>query len=311
MFKDDQERDEATLRSTVVRALGRSDLNIDIITTGRWELSALIADRFSSGRVFLVGDAAHTLPPARGGYGANTGIEDAFNLAWKLASVVAGVATPDLLETYDAERRPIAWLRHHQIFARQDYASVATDAEKSVAVIEDEAIELGQLYRSKAVLDAGDQLPPARRPEQWAGQPGTRAPHLWVSSGHERLSTLDLFHRGWVLVTEEPQWCAAATEAAGKLGLELCCLFFGDSARYATLKSLSLRQLQPVECAPGATNPEAFRNDFRAAFGIGPSGASLVRPDGYVAWRSPNLPPYPAAALTDALQHSAFATRTR
>src|SRR6202035_809642 len=103
MFSDDEERDEATLRAQVMRAIGRSDLPVEIITTGRWVLGALIAERFSSGRVFLAGDAAHTLPPARGGYGANTGIEDSFNLAWKLASVVTGVSTPRLLDTYDAE----------------------------------------------------------------------------------------------------------------------------------------------------------------------------------------------------------------
>ena len=130
MFSDDQERDEATLRAKVVEAIGRSDRSVELITTGRWVLSALIADRFSAGRVFLVGDAAHTLPPARGGYGANTGIEDAFNLAWKLASVVRGVSSPALLDTYDAERRPIAWLRHDQIFARRDYAAWATEEEK-------------------------------------------------------------------------------------------------------------------------------------------------------------------------------------
>jgi hypothetical protein len=130
-----------------------------------WYASALIADRFLSGRVFLAGDAAHTLPPARGGYGANTGIEDSFNLAWRLASVVTGVSTPELLDSYDAERRPIAWLRHNQIFARQDYAPIATGDEKKVSIIEDAAMELGQIYRSAAVLGAGDELPPALRPE--------------------------------------------------------------------------------------------------------------------------------------------------
>ena len=129
MFSDDEERDEATLRAKVVQAVGRPDLEFELITTGRWVLSALIADRFSSGRVFLVGDAAHTLPPARGGYGANTGIEDSFNLAWKLAAVLSGASSPELLDTYDAERRPIAWLRHDQIFARRDYARWATAEE--------------------------------------------------------------------------------------------------------------------------------------------------------------------------------------
>ena len=98
-----------------------SEVRIELIATGRWELAALIADRFSGRRVFLAGDAAHQLPPNRGGYGANTGIEDADNLAWKLAAVTSGQFSPELLDTYDTERRPIAWLRHDQIFARADY----------------------------------------------------------------------------------------------------------------------------------------------------------------------------------------------
>lgn len=286
LVSDDQERDEATLRSMVIRAIGRSDLEIEIITTGRWVLSALIADRFASGRVFLAGDAAHTLPPARGGYGANTGIEDAFNLAWKLASVISGASTPELLETYDAERRPIAWLRHNQIFARQDYAAVATENEKQVAIIEDTAMELGQLYRSHAVLGAGDDLPPALRPEQWAGQPGTRAPHLWLSKSSERLSTLDLLQRDWTLVTADERWCAAAAQAGERLQLKLECLRVGGAAG-------------------GALDDAQVRMEFQTAFGIGPAGASLVRPDGYVAWRSPDLPADAAGALTEALRQVA------
>src|SRR4029077_2841092 len=166
MFSDDEERDQATLKAKVIQAIGRSDLEIELITTGRWVLSALIADRFSSGRVFIAGDAAHTLPPTRGGYGANTGIEDCFNLAWKIAAVISEAGTPDLLDSYDTERRPIAWLRHGQIFARRDYARWATDDEKKVAIIDDDAMELGQLYRSKVVLGADNELPPALRPEQ-------------------------------------------------------------------------------------------------------------------------------------------------
>jgi putative polyketide hydroxylase len=152
-------------------------------------LSALIADRFSSGRVFLAGDAAHTLPPARGGYGANTGIEDAHNLAWKIGAVLSGASAPELLDTYDAERRPIAWLRHGQIFARPDYAQFARSADKDVRLIDDDAMELGQLYRSSAVIGAGEDLPPALPPDQWVGQPGTRAPHVWYprrASGFRR-----------------------------------------------------------------------------------------------------------------------------
>jgi len=296
MFSDDQERDEDTLRMMVIRAIGRSDLKIEIITTGRWVLSALIANHFSSGRVFLAGDAAHTLPPARGGYGANTGIEDSFNLAWKLASVLSGSSTPKLLRTYDAERRPIAWLRHDQIFARPDYAAVATNEEKKVAIIEDDAMELGQLYRSTAVLGAGVELPPAMRPERWAGQPGTRAPHLWVSKSGTRFSTLDLLQRDWVLLAEDERWCAAAAAASERVRLQLHTARIGDD-------------LMPSTASASASDLEVFRKEFRSAFGIGSAGASLIRPDGYVAWRSTEPPADPAGALADALAQVACATR--
>ncbi|OJH38167.1 FAD-dependent oxidoreductase [Cystobacter ferrugineus] len=277
MFSDDKERDEETLRAMVHKAIGRSDLEIELITTGRWELSALIADRFASNRVFLAGDAAHTLPPSRGGFGANTGIEDAHNLAWKLAAVLSGTSAPRLLETYDAERRPIAWLRHQQIFVRNDYKADANGTAADAPIIDDDAMEFGQLYRSTAVLGAGDDLPPASRPDTWAGQPGTRAPHLWVTQGGERKSTLDLFQRSWVLLTEDERWLPAAAKASERLAIELECPRIG------------------LDVKP--SDPDAFR----MAFGLKPGGASLIRPDGYVAWRSLDLPADPLSALTDAL----------
>jgi putative polyketide hydroxylase len=283
MGLSDEERDDDTLRALVTRAIGRSDLAIEIITTGRWEVSALIADRFSSGRVFLAGDAAHTLPPARGGYGANTGIEDAHNLAWKLDAVLSGTSTMELLETYDAERRPIAWLRHNQIFARPDFERVAGVTAAKVPIIDDEAMELGQLYRSTAVLGAGDELPPALRPEQWAGQPGTRAPHAWLMRNEEPVSTLDLFDGNWVLLTEDERWLATAVEAE-RSGVVLRCVRIGGD-------------LVPVD--PAA---------FRAAFTFGSAGAALVRPDGYVAWRTTVFPANAVDTLTASVVKVASAT---
>ena len=158
MLSDDVDRDPDQQRAVVRQAVGIADLPVELLTTGRWELAALIADRFRAGRVFLAGDAAHQLPPNRGGYGANTGIEDVHNLAWKLAAVLRGEATPALLDTYDAERRPIAWLRHEQIFARADYKAYLDGPASDVEVIDDIAMELGQLYRSSAVLGASDAV---------------------------------------------------------------------------------------------------------------------------------------------------------
>ncbi|CAN5728466.1 FAD-dependent oxidoreductase [soil metagenome] len=249
---DDRDHTNDELLAAIHRTLGRRDLPIEILTTGRWELSALIADRFADRRIFLAGDAAHTLPPSRGGFGANTGIDDAHNLAWKLAAVLDGTAGAPLLDTYDAERRPVAWLRHDQIFARQDYKAEAA-GHGATTIFPDIALELGHLYRSSAILGAGAELPPAATPDEWRGQPGTRAPHLWIAP---TLSLLDLLQRGWVVLSDDTHWGA-----------------------------------------------QTIRIDAttRTAFGLSPGGAALIRPDGYIAWRSPTMVANPAAALATAL----------
>ncbi len=141
MLGDDIERNEDEQIRVVQRALGRADIPIELLTTGRWELSALIADRFSDGRIFLAGDAAHQLPPNRGGFGANTGIDELHNLSWKLAAVLSEKSAPLLLDTYDAERRPIADLRHDQLFARADDKAYLTTPKSDVPVLDDAAIE--------------------------------------------------------------------------------------------------------------------------------------------------------------------------
>jgi putative polyketide hydroxylase len=262
MFSDDAERDEATLRELIAKAIGRDDVPVEIITTGRWELSASIADSYAHGRVFLTGDAAHTLPPNRGGYGANLGIEDSHNLAWKLAAVLSGESAPALLDTYEQERRPVASLCYEQLFARTDPAH----SPSGTTLVDDRAMVFGLRYASAGIVDeATAGLPPAQLPEQWHGRPGTRAPHVWLERDGVRLSTLDLLQRGWVLLTAGDGW----DEAAAKVSLTVERL--GDAAE---------------------------------AFGIGSAGASLVRPDGYLAWRTTELPADPVATLTEALRRT-------
>lgn len=265
LMLEDREYDEPELRQMIFQAIGRDDLDVEIITTGRWTISAAVADRFADGRIFLAGDAAHTLPPSRGGFGANVGIEDAHNLAWKLAAVLNGESRPELLDTYDAERRPIASLCYQQIFARNDGHN-RDGGPVDAPLFDNNAMHYGVLYRSAAVLGAGQELPPAQLPEQWHGQPGTRAPHVWIEPGK---STLDLFQRGWVLVADHPQW----EEAATPLGV-----------RYERVEQLDV-------------------------FGLSEKGASLVRPDGYIAWRSVDLPDDPAGTLEAAFRKSSAGTR--
>jgi hypothetical protein len=231
-------------------------MDFDIITAGRWELAGRIADTYRQGPVFLAGDAAHELPPTRGGFGANTGIDDAWNLAWKMQRVIKDASSPALLDTYHDERRPIAWLRHQQTFSRPDYAARAGAAFKPDPLLCNDAMELGQLVRSRAVAGAGPALPAAATPAQWLGQPGTRAPHVWLQRAGQPLSSLDLFGTDYVLLSANAAWLAAA----GDLGL--LAVYIGDD--------LVFPPSQP----------------FFDVFGVPPDGATLVRPDGIIGWRS-------------------------
>ncbi|USI74734.1 FAD-dependent monooxygenase [Sphingomonas morindae] len=276
MFGDDADRSEEELRAAIMRALGR-DLPVEILATGRWEMAGRIADRYQDGRVFLAGDAAHQLPPTRGGFGANTGIDDAYNLAWKLEMVLAGEAGPGLLDTYSEERQPIGWLRHQQTFARPDYRRWVGDALAGEALFSAEAMELGQRVLSAAVIGEGRDLPPAASPAQWAGQPGTRVPHLFVQHGGETVSTIDLFTRNLVLVSADPRWIEAARQVARACPVTLTALQLGHDIVFPD---------------------ERCRE---ACFGIGADGASLVRPDAIVAWRSPGASDTPGALLLDTL----------
>src|SRR4030095_16393811 len=99
------------------KALGRADIPVEIDNMQRWTAAAAHASCFRDRRVFLAGDAAHVMPPT-GGFGGNTGIGDAHNLAWKLAAVVSGTAGAGLLDTYDAERRPVCDLVVEQAYTR-------------------------------------------------------------------------------------------------------------------------------------------------------------------------------------------------
>ncbi|KAM0440065.1 hypothetical protein ACHAPT_001168 [Fusarium lateritium] len=280
--------DEATQKDSIRKAIGKAipDSDIELITTGEWDLCGLIAEKFSSGRIFLAGDAAHALPPNRGGYGANTGISDAHNLAWKLAAVLRGKSSPELLDTYDEERRPVALVRHDQIFARDDYSRFLVDREwkaDGVEILDDVAMEFGQVYQSKAIITGTDEmLPPAKRPDEWQGQAGTRAPHISLQRGGEAISSLDLFGQGWVLVSKDESWRTAAEASAEATGIE--CTF-----------------VKAEETAEG---------EFSEAFGVDDTGAALVRPDGYIAWRIANKPGDGLGSLKEALAQVSCSVRS-
>lgn len=262
MFSDNVERSRDELHDAIRRALG-CDLAVEIITTGQWEMAGRIAERYSEGRVFIAGDAAHQLPPTRGGFGANTGIDDAYNLAWKLQMVLTGEAPTALLDTYNAERQPIGWLRHQQTFSRPDYRRWAGDALAGEMLYSSAAMELGQRVSSHAVIATDGDLPPAAHPDTWSGQPGTRVPHVWIERDGRRVSTIDLFTEGFTLVSSDPRWIEVAQRTCEACGVMVSALLVGRDIRFPAERS------------------------FEATFNVSTQGASLVRPDAIVAWRSP------------------------
>jgi hypothetical protein len=261
-------------------AIGVPDIPVVIENIATWRAEANCADRFTDGRVFLAGDAAHVVPP-NGGYGGNTGVQDAHNLAWKLALTLAGVAGPGLLDTYDAERRPVGELTVEQAFTRYvTRVAPYLGTENTQPIVDDFAMEIGYRYDSPAVVLEPGSPPRHEHPRESAGRPGARAPHVFLERDGGRLSTLDLFGRDFVLLAgpEGKAWPAAASAAAKELGVTLDVHLIGDN---------------------GLTDAGG---SFPGAFGISPSGAVLVRPDGFVGWRAVTAAGAPEDDLRQALQ---------
>ena len=245
-------------------AVGIPDLPVHIRTVLAYESVALIANRWTDGRIFLVGDAARSQPPS-GGLGGNTGIAEAYNLAWKLAAVVNGEAGEELLATYDAERRPLADYTAEQCTLLSEQRRTEGSAGITVDLI---SINAGYRY------SAGDFVPElgeehlllAQRPEQWTGQPGTHARRIVLERQGEQISIVDLFGSHFVLLVgaEGQLWKEAAKHVQEELHLPLEVYQIGGEGG----------DFVDVE------------NMFCEAYGITASGAVIVRPDGFIGWRS-------------------------
>ncbi|KAF3386932.1 Tetracenomycin polyketide synthesis hydroxylase TcmG [Penicillium rolfsii] len=277
---NDRTWNDELIQKAILQSIGPEKVTLEVLATSRWDMSAWIADEFSRGRVFLVGDAAHSLPPNRGGYGANTGIGDGHNLGWKLAHVLKGVSDDKLLSSYQTERLPVAWLRHDQIFARSDYKTLQREPSANGSsgseqiALPDAAVEFGQIYRSSGVIGADASLPDALTPDVWKGQPGTRLPHCWIQHGQDTVSTIQLHAGDWVILSEDPQWVDVVQQVQANLKLNAQFIHVQQSED-ASIK-------------------------FGDAFGVSPQGCALVRPDGYIAWKLTEVDGDPKAALEEA-----------
>jgi 2-polyprenyl-6-methoxyphenol hydroxylase-like FAD-dependent oxidoreductase len=269
----------------LTKAVGEQ-IDLEIIEVAAWQPYEQVADQFQCGRVFLVGDCGHTMPPFKAG-GANTAIQSAHNLAWKLAAVLKGWAGAALLASYHAERHPVGRFAARQSLTGPTVGLLRLQEQGPGLPPEEEAsmfsLLVGYQYRSAAVASG---QPAATDPDavslvdELRGQPGTRVPHAWVHHGGRRVSTLDLLGPGFTLLTGDDgaPWIETAAAASAALGVAITVHRIGS--------------------AGDALDPDGA---WAQVTGLAPGGALLVRPDDFVGWRTERFPAEPERELCRAL----------
>jgi 2,4-dichlorophenol 6-monooxygenase len=275
--------DEDYCSALVRDAMADPEVDFEILGISTWHMSAQVAERYRRGRTFLVGDAAHRFPPT-GGLGLNTGVADVHNLVWKLAAVEAGWLAPDMLDTYEAERKPVAEFNCEQsmenafkLFEIPMAFGFGDDVAESVqamhdtladparragveAAIANQAIhfdllglQLGHTYQGALVIaDGSDPVvldEPARDYEP-STRPGGRLPHGWLDDG---VSTLDLI---------DPKIPTVLVRDGNEFG------------------QVDSRVPFAVAVCPADVWDEVFD--------LGPHTCLIVRPDQHVAFRGPS-----------------------
>ncbi|MDT0343386.1 FAD-dependent monooxygenase [Streptomyces litchfieldiae] len=305
---DDRALDDAATLADLRTGLGPAADALTVRGMSRWSLEGLVADRFRAGRVLLAGDAVHRHPPT-GGLGLTSAIHDAQNLAWKLAAVLRGHAGEALLDSYETERRPVAAAgveralasarnqlaitahfrggpgatpADHWRRARRLWSDDPADREARRAFLRTVAaqsmefnelgVEFGYIYAAGALVADATPEPPNPDPvriHQPAARPGHPLPHAWLTDPDgERLPVARLVEPGgFLLIAGEDgaAWCEAAEKIAARTGLPLRAVRIGHlSGDYLDSRSTWTR--------------------WR---GHEPSGAVLVRPDRFIAWRAP------------------------
>ena len=284
-------------KELVLNAIGRSDIDIEILTNGGWGLGSQIAERYRHQNVFLVGDAAHRFPPS-GGLGLNTGVGDAHNLAWKIGGVLKGWAWPKLLESYEAERKQVA--RHNADFSTENagklfyvmletgtlmpdgmqpsFEALKADTKRWNAIQEN--IEAQRDHFDGLALQIGQhygraEAPDLRADDFQSSEVGARFPHAWLSINGKRASSHLLL-------------------SATKFTLVL-----RDGVELPKFISEVPHQLK-VENQDFAADTDALR-----AMGLDQAQLVIIRPDGHISKRFESEP-ITANALMSALSKAAY-----
>lgn len=312
--------DDAAATKIVRDLLGMPDLEPEITGYSLWGVNEMYATHLQRGRVFAAGDAIHRHPPSNG-LGSNTSVQDSYNLAWKIAAVLAGYAGPSLLETYSTERAPVAQRivtranrsarEFGDIFEALGIVGLDDPGEMAAAIEERKAntpegaakraalvkametknyefnahgVEMGQFYESSAIVSDGNRPPASPDEDLYYVQstvPGAHLPHAWVGDNFTKLAMMDLAPYDRFTLI---------TGVAGQA--------WEDAAREVAV-DLGV-PLATVVIGPGREVTDLYY-DWARLREIDESGALLVRPDKHVAWRSPDLVDDPAGALRTAL----------
>jgi 2-polyprenyl-6-methoxyphenol hydroxylase-like FAD-dependent oxidoreductase len=279
------------IRAIVKEFMG-ADIPYELVSILPWTCRSIVADTWRRGNAFLAGDAVHQHSPS-GGFGMNTGLGDAVDLAWKLAAVVAGWGGPALLDSYEIERKPVASRIVRE--ATENQAPLGDPATRALVraqgpegdrarrtigdnilrertrVFVSDGLVLGYRYEPSPIIVPDGTPAPVETVSKYAptARPGSRAPHAWLAEG---CSTLDLFGDGFVLLAFDSAADDGApiAEAARARGMPLKMLAIEDGA----IANLYERRLV------------------------------LVRPDGHVAWRD-DAPPKDPLALVDRVRGAA------
>lgn len=322
-FDDNRVADDEALIANMKNALGLPDLEPTVHKISRWTFEALVAERFQEGRVFLLGDAAHRHGPT-GGLGLNTAIQDAYNLCWKTAAVLGGQASPALLETYQAERQPVAATNvrrstenalNHMAIGEALGVSPANSTEDNLASLrrvwsEDAAdddfratlsatiaaqsmefrehnIEAGFRYESAAIVPDGSKEQEAIdeiRIHQPSTRPGSPLPHAWLED-----------HRGNRLAVQDLGGAGEYILIAGEEGRE----WVESARRIASEEGLALNAFTVGHTSGDYLDPRCawIRDRGHTA-----AGAILVRPDKFIAYRADKAGESPDEELRQAFR---------